>query len=289
MTRMILAVLAAVVVSSTAHAQDAGVRGPDTRVYKTTPQGELSLHIFRPAADSAQPSTRRAMIILHGGGWTVGEPEWVFATATHFAQRGVVAIPVKYRLSNDKDVTPIEALHDVRDAILWLRRNAAELRIDPQHIAAYGTSAGGQLAAAAALIGPPNDSGAPTLLVLSSPAVAAATDNWFRKLIGTRANPASMSPDSLVRANAPAALVLQGEKDVVTPLRGAQGFCERMRAVNATCELVTYPGVGHLFARNLDHRSQEQGPRNSDPAVAASARTTAEHFLARHGYIRTPR
>ena len=265
-------------------AQPAGVSGPDSMVYRTTPQGALMLGVFRPALDTAVAGGRAAIVILHGGGWHVGEPSWMYDLASHYAQRGLVAVPVQYRLSNQQDVSPIEALDDVRSAIRWLRRNASQLQIDPNRIAAYGTSAGGHLAAAAALVAPAGDSGAPNLLILSSAAVAAATDNWFRRLIGTRADPATLSPDSLVRANAPPALLLQGEKDLITPLVGAQGFCARMQRVGAACELITYPDVGHLFARNLDHRSQEQGPRNSDPAVAAAARATADRFLARHGY-----
>ena len=285
MPRPLLVALSLLLAPVGLYAQQAAVSGPDSLAYRTTPQGALFAHVFRPAGPV--PATgRAAIVILHGGGWEVGEPSWMYGLASHYTQRGMVAVPVQYRLSNQKDVSPIEALDDVRTAIRFLRANAQRLGIDPSRIAAYGTSAGGHLAAAAALVAPAGDSGAPNLLVLSSPAVAAATDNWFRRLVGTRANPATLSPDSLVRPGAPPALLLQGEKDLITPLAGAQGFCARMQRVRATCELITYPNVGHLFARNLDHRSQEQGPRNSDPEVGAAARAAADRFLGRNGYIK---
>jgi hypothetical protein len=106
---------------------------------------------------AAQPAEKRenerrpAMVFFHGGGWVSGEPAWAFSQARHFASLGMVAAAVQYRLSDQITVTPLEAMTDTRASIRWLRTNAKMLGIDVKRVAAYGWSAGGHLAASAAI------------------------------------------------------------------------------------------------------------------------------------------
>ncbi len=88
-----------------------------------------------------------AIVLFHGGGWAMGEPAWAFSRAQHFAERGMVAIAAQYRLSDQKAITPHEAMADARAVIRWVRAHADSLGIDPKRVAAYGWSAGGHLAA----------------------------------------------------------------------------------------------------------------------------------------------
>ncbi len=64
------------------------------------------------------------------------------------AQRGYVVAAVSYRFSGEAP-SPA-AIQDVKASIRWLRANAATYRIDKARFAAFGGSAGGQLAALAA-------------------------------------------------------------------------------------------------------------------------------------------
>ena len=53
-------------------------------------------YVFTPP----QPRVlRSAVVLFHGGGWTDGSPDWVFAAAVQFAASGILAIPVAYRLA----------------------------------------------------------------------------------------------------------------------------------------------------------------------------------------------
>ena len=88
-------------------------------------------------------------MLFHGGGWTAGSPEWVYDAAKRYAGYGAVAVAAEYRLSDQKTITPLDAMADARDIIRWMRRNAAELGIQPDRIAVYGVSAGGQLSSIA--------------------------------------------------------------------------------------------------------------------------------------------
>ena len=66
----------------------------------------------------------------------------------------VVMLPT-YRMIKD---APFPAcLHDVKNAIRWLRAQAKKYHVDPNRIGACGNSAGGTLALTAALTGERKD------------------------------------------------------------------------------------------------------------------------------------
>lgn len=246
----------------------------------------LRLLLHAPATrPEAVPSA--AIVLFHGGGWTAGEARWIEPTARLMQDAGLLAVSVEYRLADPKTgVTPYDSVADARAALRWVRRNAKRLGIDPGRIAAGGISAGGHIAAATAVFDEPFGdvvSARPDALVLWSPALAVAGDGWFGKLSGGAARAAALSPDLYVRVGLPPAVVLQGEQDSVTPVEGARRFCNRMQAVGNRCELTVYPGVGHLFTRNLQ---QQENPDYDaiDLQVDAAADQVALAFLRTLGF-----
>ena len=246
----------------------------------------MDVHLFVPSPPSDAP--RAAIVLFHGGGWTVGDATWIYGTARLLAEQGMVAVSVEYRLSNQEEVTPFDAVADARAAIRWVRREAARLGVDQERIAAGGISAGGHLAASTATFDEPSGdpvSARPDLLVLSSPAVAVSGDGWFRKLAGGAARAAALSPELHVRHGMPPAIVLQGAEDSVTPAAGAERFCTAMRRVHTTCEMHVYPEVGHLFTRNL---AQQEEPDYDalDAGIRARANEAIVAFLRELQFIR---
>src|ERR1700683_3746138 len=128
--RTALAIFAlAVMFSSSATAQEDGLQ-PQIPPFKTVGTAELKAHVFLPA-DSVAGKSHAAIILLHGGGWNAGSPEWVFDDARHFASLGMVAIAGEYRSSDQKTITPLDAMSDVRDLIRWVRNNAADFDVSP--------------------------------------------------------------------------------------------------------------------------------------------------------------
>jgi acetyl esterase/lipase len=104
----------------------------------------LLVDIFEPAA-SEHP--RPAVVLIHGGGWTSFDKSTMRTLAQFLARSGFVAVSVDYRLfHDDKNRWPAQ-LDDVQRSVRWLRANASKYNLDPQHIGAYGHSAGAQLAA----------------------------------------------------------------------------------------------------------------------------------------------
>jgi acetyl esterase len=261
---------------------------PIIRTYKTVGTTELKAHVFQPV-DSTKRKMHAAIIVLHGGGWSAGSPEWTYYDTQRFVGLGIVAIAGEYRLSNQKDITPLEAMADTRDLIRWVREHSAELAIDPVRIAVYGSSAGGHLAAAAAVFSHDEESktsAAPDALILLSPAASIVDDQWPQRLLGTRAEVRSISPAENITKRLPPMIIIEGAADTETPLPAVQRFCDRAKQVGGTCELHVYPNLGHLLSRNLDPQAQEQGPFDPDPTASNAAHAAEDAFLARIGYTK---
>ena len=252
---------------------------PVTHTYRDVESTPLKLYVFappKPARDGHAP----AILLFHGGGWVAGAPDWTFTSARRYAELGLVAVSVQYRLS-DEHVTPIDALADVCSAFRWVRAQAASLRVDPRRIAASGVSAGGHLAAAAATIGCGNSeggfaTGGPDALVLWSPALDLSRDEHFRRLLRGRAAVTAYSPVEHVRARMPPVHIVHGERDTLTPLSGSRRFCELVKAGGGRCDLAEYPGVGHLLTRNLAEQERDFDP---DPAARADGNARQVAFL----------
>ncbi len=122
------------------------------------------------------------VVVIHGGGWVEGDKS-SFASAEHgvpgniveFARLGFVAATINYRLSGEAPFPA--ALDDCRDAVRFLRDHAAEFRLDPTRIGAYGNSAGGHLALLLALADEPTGETTAGAQATSSRVQAACSDS----------------------------------------------------------------------------------------------------------------
>ncbi|HYD89598.1 MAG TPA: alpha/beta hydrolase [Vitreimonas sp.] len=272
-----VALLAAACASAPAPASPPAPPAPRIERLQSEDGAPLEAHVFDPGP-SANP--RAAIIVFHGGGWAYGDPTWAYPRARRYAERGMVAIAAQYRLSDQANITPLEAMGDARAQIRWARANAARLNIDPARIAVYGWSAGGQLAVTAAELG--DAAARPDALILLSPSLAPEADGWFARLLGARGAAEDSSPLRLVRPGMPPTLILQGDVDTETPLGHAQAFCAAMLAAQNVCELEIYEGYGHLFT---PAGQDDRGQPSPDPATAAAAANRADRFLREHGFL----
>ena len=111
-------------------------------VYKKTNTSNLKLDVYYPTKSGKK--TFPAVLLIHGGGWLVGSKENQRIMAQHLALNGYVGISVSYRLGFE---APYPAgVIDLKDAIVWMRKNAKKYHINPDKIAVLGASAGAQLA-----------------------------------------------------------------------------------------------------------------------------------------------
>ncbi|MEL6984764.1 MAG: alpha/beta hydrolase [Actinomycetota bacterium] len=129
-----------------AHAAGSAARppGPDLAEVTELDLGGCPTTRYRPAgADGA------AAVFLHGGGWVIGSRQTHDGTCRYLAEHsGVTIYSVEYRLAPEH---PFPAAYDDAVAATGALLGGAESGVDPTRIAVAGDSAGGNLAAAAAL------------------------------------------------------------------------------------------------------------------------------------------
>jgi acetyl esterase/lipase len=92
------------------------------------------------------------IVAIHGGGFMRGDktgPD--IAPMLEGVNRGYAVVSVNYRLSGEA-IFPA-AISDVKAAIRYVKANAEEYNLDPEKVAAWGGSAGGNLAALAGTSG----------------------------------------------------------------------------------------------------------------------------------------
>ncbi len=111
------------------------------------PSTALKYHLILPTE-----SNKRFPLLVYigGGGFMSSKPERHLPELNFFAQHGFAVASIQYR-TTDISVFPTQ-IEDVRTAIRYFRSHAEELRVDPDYIFVMGGSAGGYLAAMAALL-----------------------------------------------------------------------------------------------------------------------------------------
>jgi acetyl esterase/lipase len=109
---------------------------------------ELAGDLYLPNNAKAAP----ALVAVHGGGWVQGVRTAFQYWGPYLAARGTALFALTYRLATKGKMFP-HAVQDVLAGVQFVRGKSGEFRIDPQRIGLLGASAGGHLAALAALGG----------------------------------------------------------------------------------------------------------------------------------------
>ena len=223
---------------------------PDRKVvYKMVGDRKLHLHIFNP---ESKTKNHPVFMIIHGGGWTGGEPRKFYTIAEHFARKGIMGISLEYRLMSRKQGTTVfDCVKDGRTAVRYLREHADELGIDPDRIVVAGGSAGGHVAVGTALLDFDESgedvsvSSSPSGLVLLNPVIDTSKAGYGQTKIGERWR--ELSPVHQVKAGLPPTILFHSTGDTVTPYAGARRFANLSREAGNECELITYEGGRHGY------------------------------------------
>ncbi len=218
------------------------------------------------------PEKAPVLLQVHGGAWTIGKKEEQgLPLMTHLAAKGWICVAINYRLA-PRDAWPAHIV-DVKRAIAWIREHIGDYGGDPDYIAITGGSAGGHLAALAALTPgdpafQPGFEDADTHVQAAVPFYGVydvAGSTGLNTAIGLRdafLAPRVMkttwvdSPDVYEAASpilritpgAPDFFVLHGEHDTLVSVDQARLFVEKLRRVSE--KSVVYaelPGAQHAF------------------------------------------
>ncbi len=245
-----------------------GIAIDHDRSYGEHPKRQL-LDIYRPAE---RVTGAPVILQIHGGAWVIGHKQQQGQPLMHrLAGQGYVAVAMNYRLA-PKARFP-DPIIDVKAAIAWIRENIAEYGGDPDTVFVTGGSAGGHLAALAALTPnlaafQPGFTEVDTTVVGCIPFYGpadfcdrhgirgrfAAMEPFLRRMVmpvPLHEDPALwdlVSPITHVGPDAPPFLVIQGENDVLVYREETRRFVDELRAVSR--QPVIYwevPGAQHAF------------------------------------------
>lgn len=220
-------------------------------VYKTVDKTELKMHIFNPK-DLKAGDKRPGIVFFFGGGWVGGTPSQFYPHCEHLASLGIVAMSAEYRVSSTHGTTPAECVKDGKSAVRWIRKNAAELGIDPDRIIAGGGSAGGHVAAATATTDGFEEEGEdltvscrPQALVLFNPVYNNGPDGYGHDRVKEYWK--QISPMHNISSNTPPTVVMFGTKDKHVRVGIAQEYKRLMEEKGRRCDLHLYEGQAHGF------------------------------------------
>jgi acetyl esterase/lipase len=243
------------------------------------------LDIYRPRGGQVEGrDLQNAPVLLqvHGGAWILGSKEQQGQLLMNrMAAHGWVCVAINYRLA-PKHPFPAQII-DTKKALAWVKENIASYGGDQSYVVITGGSAGGHLAALAALT--PGDAAyqpgfedADTSVsacvpfygvydvagATGEPAAIAMRDDFLAPVVFKEKADAEhiadfehASPLLNVHADAPDFFVLHGEHDSMVSVKQARSFVEKLRELSkASVTYAELPGTQHAFEVFSSIRSQ---------------------------------
>ncbi|MEM9722815.1 MAG: alpha/beta hydrolase [Bacteroidota bacterium] len=242
-------------------------------IYKKIGNIELEAHIFYPEGFK-EGDERPAYVFFHGGGWSMGIPEWGYKNCQKYSSKGMVAISFEYRLIDIHKSNLLDCVRDAKSAILWTRKQARSLGIDSEKIVAAGFSAGGHLAACTAILNAYEEtdnsrlSAKPNALIVHSASYNTLKNDWFAKKSEQKAE--SISTFHQVDKNLVPSIFFHGTDDHLAPISEFTEFRDKMDALGNDYEYKIFENVGHFF---------------NNPSARKTVDEMTEAFLVKLGYI----
>jgi acetyl esterase/lipase len=247
--------------------QTDGVTTQRNITYCTAGGEALKMDLFLPKSGNGPAPV---VVYIHGGSWVGGDKFEVGLAGNELAKKGYVVASINYRLG-PKHKWPAQ-IQDAKCAVRYLRASARQYNLDPNRIAAWGSSAGGHLAALLGLTDASAGFDNSGQYLDQSSRVQAVVDMFgptdlnaydpdkFSKGVGqavfgvTRDQPEARE---LLRRASPITyaangagvpfLILHGDKDSLVPLSQSQALYDRLRASRTQAELVVVKNGEHGF------------------------------------------
>jgi acetyl esterase/lipase len=242
----------------------------------TPTAGTQKLNLYLPAGDGPFP----VVVNIHGGGFKFGDRSMVGAVVGQALLDGGYAIAsVDYRLSGE--ATFPAAVQDVKAAVRFLRANAAQYKLNPDQIVAFGFSAGGNLASMVGTTGDVAEFDDPALGNEGVSSRVQAVIDWFgptdfgqmdeqAKAQGCGTSDQTHSaassfeslylgatvaespelvqkanPISYITADDPPFLLQKGDQDCTVPVGQSQLLADALKAAGIDVRFDLLKGVGH--------------------------------------------
>lgn len=211
-------------------------------------------------------SNGTSIIIFPGGGYAgLSMANEGSNIAKAFNEMGVTAFVVKYRLPSDEIMVDktIGPLQDAQQAVLTVRKRAAEWGLNPSKIGIIGFSAGGHLASTAGthfdklvIDDKENISVRPDFMILLYPVISfgpMAHVGSRENLIGKTPNEALIelySNENQVTPNTPPTFLVHAQDDNVVPVQNSLMFYDSLLKNKVKASMHIFQAGGHGFGLN---------------------------------------
>jgi acetyl esterase len=228
--------------------------------------GPIPARIYRPST----PMPHAAIVFYHGGGWVAGDLDTHDNACRAFAHRcNAAVISIDYRLAPEHRFPA--AAEDAYAALQAVAAHAGSLGIDARRIHVMGDSAGGNLAAAVALMARDRRGYQPARQLLIYPVIAPDFDTrsyeefaeghlltrsamewfWQQYAPGDRfdASPYAVPSRAASLAGLPPALVVTAEYDVLRD--EGEAYARRLHDEGVTTALYRFDGWIHGFLHRI--------------------------------------
>lgn len=222
--------------------------------YCNTISNFQKLDVYTPK----QSDTPRPVVVyIHGGGWSTGDKANPFVVdyGAEIVRNGMAFISINYRLA-PKAVYPAQN-QDVDCALAYISTHAHELNVDASKLALLGDSAGGELAAMAALTSP-SKSAVRAVVNFYGPSDIWAQitrkprpDQWAINYIGSATNETlakQASPAYAKLEGAPPFLIMHGTNDKTVHYDQSSSFATKLTAAGVDVTLVPVQNANHYFS-----------------------------------------
>lgn len=248
------------------------------------------LDIYLPGVEN---ESYPLIVYIHGGAFSLGDKRNIEVIPYLKAlDHGYALASVNYRLSGEA-IFPL-GLQDVKAAIRWLRANAKKYHLDGNHMAAWGSSSGGNYSAMICLTANVKEFDDPRLGNLEYPCNVQAAVDWFgptdfllmdeqleQNGFGPSDHGSADSPESrylgakladvplkveianpmtYVHKQMPPLLIQHGRLDTVVPVQQSEMFVEKLeKYVNQDrFEFDILEGAGHSDPKFISEENMER-------------------------------
>jgi acetyl esterase/lipase len=255
---------------------DNGAPGSEARAGESEEiAGENVCNVHNPTLTPYVPEREKAngtaVVICPGGGHSklcLGHEG--YALAEWFRDRGIAAFVLKYRLAREKGSTYTiqdHAMADTRRALRLVRNRAAEWHIKIDRVGILGFSAGGELAAYAAMKNDPGQKDAADAIERQS------SRPDFQALI----YPGSSSSFT-AESGMPPVFIVAGYSDRPDIAEGMASLYLKYKAAKVPAELHLFANAGHGFGYR----------HNAKPSAAARWPERFTEWLTDSGLLKQP-
>lgn len=232
-------------------------------VYSKNDEYQLTCDIYIPEIEGPLP----AILAVHGGGWRSGTKLHWIRHARKLAKNGYVVVAVNYRHA-PRHKFPAQ-IHDVKQAVRFMKKHADRYKIDSERIGAYGYSAGGHLVSLLGTTDAEDElegevpkgyeefntrvqavvaGGAPTefdWLGVDSTALS----YWLGEGVTIRKNPKVFEkayPTTYISADDPPFYFYHGTSDMVVPVEASKVMHDKLVASDLESTFTEYEDNGHF-------------------------------------------